>query len=388
MIVGIDATNIGGGGGLTHLKEVLSNFDYLYFKNKIHGIIVFGSNKVLDQLPDHPIVEKISFPNLNKGLPVRVYFQITQFDKEIKKKRCDILFSVAGDYLGNFKPVVGMSRNMLLYERDIWKEIKQPKEIFRFWLNYQKQKKCFNNAAGIIFISKYAKEYASQQLNLKSKTKTIIHHGISPRFLGNIKAQQPITNYNFQQPFKFLYVSTVHVYKHQWTVVNAIAQLRKKGYPVELHLVGGVIFKPAGQKLFKVIKEKDPKKEFVFYHGNLPYDKIESQYDQADGIIFASTCENMPNILIESMASGVPIACSRKEPMPEFLGSGGYYFDATSEDSVTRALEKLILNPAERACLAKKNLEEIKKYSWRKTSTETFEFLVDTHMKFNTIIDR
>jgi glycosyltransferase involved in cell wall biosynthesis len=382
MRIGIDATNIGGGGGLTHLKEVLGNFNHVGFKENIEGITVFGSNKVLSQLPDHPIISKITFPNLNKGLATRVYFQITQFDKEIEK-RCDILFSVAGDYLGSFKPVIGMSRNMLLYERDIWKEIKQPKEIIRFWLNFQKQKRCFNNAAGIIFISKYAKKYASRILNLQSKSQTIIHHGISPRFLGKVKAQLPITDYNFKKPFKFLYVSTVHVYKHQWNVVNAISLLRKKGFPVELHLVGGVIFKPAGRKLFKSIAEKDPKKEFIYHHGNLPYDKIESQYNKADGLIFASTCENMPNILMESMASGVPIACSNKEPMPEFLGSGGYYFDAKSVLSIATTLEQLLLEPKERRALADRNMEEVKKYSWKKTSIETFNFIVNTYKKFD-----
>ena len=35
--------------------------------------------------------------------------------------------------------------------------------------------------------------------------------------------------------------------------------------------------------------------------------------------IFASTCENMPNILIEGMSSGLPILCSNYLPMPEFL---------------------------------------------------------------------
>ena len=64
---------------------------------------------------------------------MRVFFQFSQFDNEIKK-RCDILFSITGDYISGFDLVVGMSRNMLLYVRDIWKEIKQSKEIIGFWI--------------------------------------------------------------------------------------------------------------------------------------------------------------------------------------------------------------------------------------------------------------
>ena len=39
MKIGIDATNLGGGGGVTHLKEILDNFDPLKHEN-IKKIIV------------------------------------------------------------------------------------------------------------------------------------------------------------------------------------------------------------------------------------------------------------------------------------------------------------------------------------------------------------
>ena len=66
------------------------------------------------------------------------------------------------------------------------------------------------------------------------------------------------------------------------------------------------------------------------------------QFSKHDAVIYASSCENMPNILIESMASGLPIACSDKQPMPEFLKNGGYYFNANSVDSIQKAIINLI----------------------------------------------
>ena len=123
MRIGIAASNIGGGGGLTHLKEILENYDYKYFDRKINKIIVFSSTSILESLPENSIIEKITFPEFNSSLLNRVIFQLTKYDKEIAS-RCDLLFSIAGDYVGSFKPVISMSRNMLLYERQIWKEIK------------------------------------------------------------------------------------------------------------------------------------------------------------------------------------------------------------------------------------------------------------------------
>ena len=378
MRIGIDASNIGGGGGITHLKEILA---HLPLQKGIEKVVVFASQKVLKQLPEDNVIQKITFSAFNKGLFHRVWFQLFGYDKNIKQ-HCDILFSITGDYLGNFKPVAGMSRNMLLYERDIWEEIKHPKEILRFWLNYQKQKRCFKNASGIIFISQYAKDYVSKKLNLRNKQIAVIHHGISPRFQEEVRKQFPIKNYSDNNPFKLLYVSTVHVYKHQWNLVEAVDLLRKKGYPIVLDLVGGVIFEPAGKKLRKIIQKTDPQHKFIHYHGHIPYDKIDEFYKKADGIVYASTCENMPNILIESMASGLPIVCSNKQPMPEFLKENGFYFDAKNVESISNAIEEMLLNPEKRESMAKRNFEEVKKYSWEITANGTFSFLEEIYTSY------
>ena len=84
----------------------------------------------------------------------------------------------------------------------------------------------------------------------------------------------------------------------------------------------------------------------------------------------------MPNILIESMASGLPIACSDKQPMPEFLKTGGYYFNANSEDSIRQAILNLIEDP-DPFKKTKQNLDEVKKLKWEDTSKKTFSFITD-----------
>lgn len=375
MKIIIDATNIGSGGGVTHIKEILTNFNYKYFKNKIKKIHVFGSQNLLNQIEDNSFIEKSTHPNLNGNLLKRLFFQIVQYDKKIKGKY-DIVFSITGDYLGNFRPVVGMSRNMLLYERDIWRKINQFNEVFRFWINYHKQKWSFRNSDGIIFISKYAMKYISEQVELREKQLTIINHGVSSRFIKEVKIQRPISEYSFKNPFKFIYVSTIHVYKNQCNVVEAIGKLREKGYAVELHLIGSVIFEPSGKKLDHTISEIDPNKDFIHNHGHIPYENIDKFYKNSDGIIFASTCENMPNTLIESMASGLPIACSNKQPMPEFLKENGFYFDANNIKSITSNLIEFLDNPKQREINIENASINAQKFTWEKTSKKTFEFLI------------
>jgi len=46
-----------------------------------------------------------------------------------------------------------------------------------------------------------------------------------------------------------------------------------------------------------------------------------------------------------------------------------------------KAIEQLIENPIDRKMMAHKNIEEVKSYSWKNTSRETFEFIVEVYNK-------
>tara|TARA_B100001093_G_scaffold304651_1_gene290534 strand:+ start:34474 stop:35640 length:1167 start_codon:yes stop_codon:yes gene_type:complete len=378
--IGIDATSIVDGGGFTHLSQFL--FNYLKIKHySTHKLNIYASLKVLNQLPNHPNFIKRNFPLLNKSRFHRVFFQLFLFDKFLNKE-CDILFSVTGDYTGVFRPYVAMSQNMMLYEREFWDEIKSIKEKAKFFFNFRRQQKCFKNAEGIIFLSQYAKKYITKVLKIEDKNKAIIHHGISNQFISKKIEIICLNNYSEKSPFRFLYVSTVHVYKNQWHVVEAISKLKEKGYPVSLTLIGDIIYKPSGDKLKRTIDKADPKREFINHILHIPNTEMADQYFNHDGIIFASSCENMPNILLESMGSGKPIASSDKSPMPEFLKEGGFYFNASSVNSIFNTLENMLLSLKTSQDYSIKNIKELKNYTWEKTATKTIDFIENTLKRY------
>lgn len=379
MRIVIDATNIGIGGGITHLREIISNFNS---ENEgISKIIIVGSQKTIDQVANNPILEKMTFPELNRGLISRLKFQIFQYDG-ILKVHGDILFSLTGDYFGDFRPVVAMSRNMLLYERNEWWEIGQLREILRFYVNYLKQKKSFRNASGIIFISEYAQKIISTKLKLMKDQSVIVNHGVSKKFSQHPTKQFHISNYSESSPFKLLYPSTIHTYKNQLNVVKCVSKLRSLGYPIQLTLVGAIIYKPEGERLINTISKLDPLGNFISYKGNIPYNEMEIEYLNCNGIIFASTCENMPNILMESMASGKAIACSDKQPMPEFLKKNGFYFNAKDLNSIAESLIEFLENPEKRQEYIQNNKNEIDNFSWERTSRDTFSYIINVYQKF------
>ena len=63
------------------------------------------------------------------------------------------------------------------------RKLKVLKKKIKLLIKFQKTRKCFINSNGLIFISNYAKDFISEVVPIKNIPKSIIHHGISERFL-------------------------------------------------------------------------------------------------------------------------------------------------------------------------------------------------------------
>ena len=374
MTVGIDASNIKTGGGVTHLKELLEFAN----PNKygISKIIVYGG-KSIHLLPERDWLIKKTYPDLGGSFITESFWKIFLLPKFLKQDNISILFCPGGTYIGRFRPYVTMSRNMLVFEQAERARFGFSWMRFRFKLLTYIQSYSFHHASTVIFISKYAKDYITKTLNLSNDNK-VIYHGIASRFLQLPKKQKSINNYGALNPFKLLYVSTINTYKHQINVIEAVARLRKEGVPVELHLVGGG-YPPELVRMKKTIKQVDKAGVFIHYHGEIPYNEMDKQYQNADGFIFASTCENMPNIVIEAMAAGLPILSSNHQPMPEFLENAAFYFNPLYVEDVYQAIKTILNSPEKRGELQAKGMELIKAYSWEKCADETFSLLATTY---------
>ena len=119
----------------------------------------------------------------------------------------------------------------------------------------------------------------------------------------------------------------------------------------------------------------DPKRNWVTYSGEVPFTQLHLKYAQADLGVFASSCENQPIILLETMAAGLPIACSNLGPMPEVLGRVGTYFNPEQPADIARALRELVESPSIRADLAKASYERSQEFTWERCANGTFSFL-------------
>ena len=377
MVFGIDASNIREGGGLTHLKSILQFANPEQFG--VSKIVIWSSQKTLNQLPNLSFIEKKTHTLLNKSTIHAFLFQYLKLKKHAKKEKCQVIFAPGGTFISSFRPFVTMSQNMLPFE---WEEAKCYgwKMRLRLKILHYTQSRSFKNADGLIFLTNYANDYISKVIKLKNDN-VIIPHGVTPSFKKEPKLQKKAGYYTNENPFELLYVSYITVYKHQWNVAEAVCQLNQEGLPIKVKFIGSVL--DSFDKFQKVVEEYENSKMCIEYIPGLKHEELVFHYHISDAFIFASTCENMPIILIEAMSAGLPILSSSYGPMPEVLGSSGIYFDPRDVKSIKDATKLLFENEQVREVIANDSFKKAIKYTWENCANDTFEYISKIGLKEN-----
>lgn len=376
-ILGIDAANLRQGGGVTHLVEVLGAADPGQFD--FQRIVVWASKQTLEKLPQRQWLECVAVPALEGGVLQRAAWQRWALSTEARRCRCDLLFVPGGTFGGSFRPFVAMSQNLLPFDDREISRYGVSRKAARLKLLRHLQRRTFRKASGAIFLTEFAKQQTLQHVGPLAGCVQTIPHGMNPAFFQDTRPQRTIESYAPNTPFRCVYVSAVSLYKHQWSVIEAISRLRAvTGWSIGLDLVGPVV-DVGGSKMHESIAAHDPTGKWVRYRGAVPYGDLPRVYAEADLAIYASTCETFGQTLLEAMASALPVACSSAACLPELLGDAGAYFEAESPSSIAECLSKLIGKPSLRSSLAAKAAKRATEFSWSVCATRTFSFLSQVH---------
>jgi glycosyltransferase involved in cell wall biosynthesis len=378
--VAIDASRARSGGAISHLIGIINVAQPLDYE--ISEVHIWASSKLSSLLPSKSwlVIHHHSF--IEKNIFFQMFWQLFLLRWEIKKNNCDILLSLAAGTLYVHKPSVVMSRDMLSFESSEINRYLSVKTIIpwlRLYLLRFVQINSLKKATVALFLTNYAAQTILKWTGPLSNYR-IIPHGVGSDFK-NIDLSNPWP-VDDSTPIRCLYVSNTALYKHQWHVVEAFHLLRKEGFNVIIEFVGGGSGE-SRKKLELAINNFDPDRKFTIVNEFLEKRKLPVKLSQAHIFVFASSCENMPNTLLEAMAVGLPIACSNRGPMPEVLKDAGVYFEPENPQSIYTAVKSLL----EDSELRKKSSEKAKAlslaYSWERCSDETFQLLQEIIKKQN-----
>lgn len=371
MILGIDLHNIRDGGGVNYIRNLLELSDPA--EHGVREIHLFGAPGVTELFPDRPWIRKHPIEALGRPLPLRLWYVLTRLPDLLRAAGCDVLYSPGGLAFGNFRPYVTISRNMMPFRPEFWAMYPRfSLDRFRLWLLRRANAASFERADGMIFLSETARSVISNSLQKPLRRVEVIPHGVNrERFLPLPRKRKA------GRPIRIVYPSRLEPYKHQVEVVRAFGMLLREYPDLELELCG-----PANSsylpQFVAAAAGVDPEGRRIRYLGEVRNDALPALYAASDLLLFASSCENLPNILIEAMASGIPICCSNRSPMPEIGKDACLYFDPTDPDSIARCMGEALADMDAAKARAVMGLRYAQEYSWDETARRTFGFIAET----------
>jgi glycosyltransferase involved in cell wall biosynthesis len=144
-------------------------------------------------------------------------------------------------------------------------------------------------------------------------------------------------------------------------LIQAITKLRSELPNIRLHIVGG-----GSASHFEAQAKKEGVEKYVIFHGLAAHSILPAYYKSADICIFPSRHEGFGIVILEAMASGIPVIASDIPSFRETISNGidGILFKSGDVDALTNEVVNLYQNPNLRKELSRNAIKKAKSYSW------------------------
>jgi glycosyltransferase involved in cell wall biosynthesis len=141
--------------------------------------------------------------------------------------------------------------------------------------------------------------------------------------------------------------------------VDWLADVFEAGLDVRLALVGDGPYRPALELQFA--------DRPVVFTGFLNGDDLYKAYASADLFVFPSKNETLGNVVLEAMASGLPVITPTEGGQIDHVihGKTGLLFDADDPDAMVAAVQYLLTHEQDRKTMSKTAQTHLKAISWQ-----------------------
>ena len=166
-----------------------------------------------------------------------------------------------------------------------------------------------------------------------------------------------------------LFVGTRWKYKNFFKFIEAFSQNKKINNDFKIICFGGGQFSKNEKNKLKNLGLNEDRVTQIEGDDTL----LHSYYKNASVFIYPTLYEGFGLPILESFLYECPVVCSKTSSLPEVAGSGAMYFDPKIE-SISYALETVLYSAEKQKKLIKEGTNQLKKFSWEKTSQKTLDF--------------
>jgi colanic acid/amylovoran biosynthesis glycosyltransferase len=179
----------------------------------------------------------------------------------------------------------------------------------------------------------------------------IIHCGIDPNLFNVVTHKEPGK--------RLLFVGRLAAAKGLPILLESLATLQKKHPDILLTVIGD----GCDRKLLEQLTIKLGLNQNVNYVGYKSQHEVREQLQQTDIFVMSSFAEGIPVVLMEAMASAVPVVATQIAGVSELVehGVNGYLVTPGDSLSLTENIEKLLNSPEIRAKFGTAGREKVEK---------------------------
>ena len=234
----------------------------------------------------------------------------------------------------------------------------------RFYPVYRRvMKEAGTRADMMLTVSETSRRDIIQHLNVPDSRVVAIPNGVAQEY-------QPATPAK-SGPKTILYVGRFDPYKNVLGLLEAFRLVRERArQEVRLRLVGAP--DPRYPEAPRRARELGVA-EAVEWTGSAAGPELVSAYQSADVFVLLSYYEGFGLTLLEAMACGTPVVCSRIGAIQEVAGDAALLVPPDRPAEAASAILKLLTEPDHAADLRRKGLARAAEFSWWKTAERTLK---------------
>lgn len=225
-------------------------------------------------------------------------------------------------------------------------------------------------ARRVIAISETTARDVVEMLDVEPDRVAVTPLGVDERFrpiADEARLAEVRRRHGLDGPF-VLYVGNVEPRKNLARLLDAFERVGRRD--VSLALAGGTAWL-SEDVVRRVAAYRGPGR--VRLLGYVEDEELPALYSAAEVFAYVSLWEGFGLPVLEAMACGTPVVCSRIPAHEEVAGRAARYADPMSVEEIAGALDRLLASPAERGRLAAAGRRRAARFTWAETARRTLD---------------
>ncbi|USN53896.1 MAG: glycosyltransferase family 4 protein [Candidatus Nomurabacteria bacterium] len=219
----------------------------------------------------------------------------------------------------------------------------------------------------ILTVSNFSRDEICHFFPFPKERIRVIHNGLHPDYAKTYSEEEIAqTRHTYALPESYVFfIGRWEKKKNIDGLLRGFAQFQKENKDQHLVLIGkpGTGFDEA----WAALDEETRKQIFLLER---VHEEVPQIMAGARMLLFPSKYEGFGLPVLEAMALGVPVICSKFASLPEVAGNAAYYLRDDTPESIAQALKDVNGSSELREQLREKGFQQVKGFSWQKTGQQ------------------